>query len=206
VFGDNQSCITHLTADRMTGPWTDHGPIICTVGNESYNAIDADVELDADGTPWFAFGSFWDGIYGFKLNADGSRATDDTTMHHLAWNSSIEAPVLFRRCGWYYLFVSWGACCQGANSTYNVRVGRSESIMGPYVDKNGTPMTDGGGTLMVEGGGDYAAAGHSEVLVDGDTIYHLYHAYTFSGNPYATLRIAQMPFDSDGWPVRTAGP
>jgi hypothetical protein len=37
-------------------------------------------------------------------------------------------------------------------------------------------------------------------------IYNLYHAYPLSGMPYATLRIAEMPFDADGWPVRTDGP
>ncbi len=185
---------------------TDNGPVICTDGSQKYNAIDADVELDADGTPWMAFGSFWDGIFAFKLDIDGNRATDDDTLHHLAWNNQIEAPALFRRCDYYYLFVSFGKCCDGANSTYNVRVGRSEHIMGPYVDKEGRDMVEGGGTLFVEGGGDYAAAGHSEVLVDGNSIYAIYHAYPFSGAPYATLRIAEMPFDSDGWPVRTAGP
>jgi len=47
-FGDNISCITHLsTSDIATGDWTDHGPVICTKGNESYNAIDADVGFDA---------------------------------------------------------------------------------------------------------------------------------------------------------------
>jgi arabinan endo-1,5-alpha-L-arabinosidase len=199
VFGDNISCITHLTADSMTGPWTDHGPVICTEGNESYNAIDADVEVDAEGTPWLAFGSFWDGIMAIELDQAGDRV--GTELHHLAWNSSIEAPVLFRRCGYYYLFVSWGQCCEGAASTYNVRVGRSEDIMGPYVDRDDVPMLDGGGTLMVEGDGvTYAAAGHSDVIVVDDTIYHFYHAYR-QNNGASVLRIVEMPFDDEGWPV-----
>src|SRR5512133_2100850 len=68
-FGDNISCITHLTtADIAAGSWTDHGPVICTKGSENYNAIDADLGLDASGAPWLAFGSFWDGIMGMPLN------------------------------------------------------------------------------------------------------------------------------------------
>lgn len=208
-FGDNISCITHLsTNDIVAGAWTDHGPVICTKGSENYNAIDADVGVDADGKPWLAFGSFWDGIMGFELAADGSRVGN--TLTRLAWANEIEAPVLLYRCGFYYLFVTWGLCCPGegrsvSQLTYRVVVGRSRSIMGPYVDKSGKSMLDGGGTLMVQGDRTtWAAAGHSDVMVSGNKIYHLYHAYRQS-NGEAQLRIVEMPFDSDQWPV-PAGP
>jgi arabinan endo-1,5-alpha-L-arabinosidase len=204
-FGDNISCITHLsTSDIAQGNWTDHGPVICTQGSEKYNAIDADAGVDEDGTPWLAFGSFWDGIMGIKLNPDGSRAGTDMTR--LAWASQIEAPVLFHRCGYYYLFVTWGLCCPGEGRTvnqltYRVAVGRSENIMGPYVDKSGKPMVEGGGTLLVQGDKvQWAAAGHSDVIATGDKIYHLYHAYRQSDGG-AQLRIVELPFDEDGWPV-----
>ncbi len=208
-FGRNISCITHLsTTDVAGGDWTDHGPVICSEGNEDYNAIDADVALDVDGTPWFSFGSFWDGIYAFELDQAGNRVGNE--LHHLAWAREIEAPVLFRRCGYYYLFVTWGLCCPGegrsvSDLSYRVAVGRSENIMGPYVDRDGVAMVDGGGTLLVQGDGvNFAAAGHSDVIVSGDTIYHFYHAYRQS-NGNAELRIVEMPFDDEGWPV-PAGP
>jgi len=204
-FGDNISCITHLSTDSLAaGSWTDHGPVICSDGAEDYNAIDADVGLDQAGTPWLAFGSFWDGIMVFELNPDGSRKGEQLTR--LAWAEQIEAPVLFRRCGYYYLFVTWGLCCPGEGRsvdqlTYRVAVGRSTSITGPYTDKDGIPMLEGGGTLLVEGDGiTWAAAGHSDVLVDGEQIYHFYHAYAQS-NGAASLRIAELFFDNDGWPV-----
>jgi arabinan endo-1,5-alpha-L-arabinosidase len=208
-FGDNISCITHLTAnDIAAGGWTDQGTVICTTGSENYNAIDADVGLDASGKPYLAFGSFWNGIMVTPLAADGSRS--GTTLTRLAWASQIEAPVLFRRCGYYYLFVTWGLCCPGEGRTvdqltYRVAVGRSQNILGPYVDRDGKAMLDGGGTLMVQGDDvTWAAAGHSDVLVAGSKIYHLYHAYRQSDGG-AQLRIVEMPFDSDGWPV-PAGP
>ena len=207
-FGDNISCITHLTTDDIAqGDWTDHGPVICTEGNEQYNAIDADVGLDADGNPYLAFGSFWDGIMAFPLDEEGNRVGTDLTR--LAWAREIEAPVLFRRCGYYYLFVTFGLCCPGQNRrvsqlTYRVAVGRSENIMGPYLDREGRPLLEGGGTLMVEGNDEFAAAGHSDVLVHEDKIYHLYHAYRLPGGG-AELRIVEMPFDEEGWPV-PAGP
>lgn len=204
-FGDNISCMSHLsTSDVASNDWTDHGPIFCTEGSEDYNAIDADVGLTPDGTPWLSFGSFWGGLYAFELNQDGSRKDDNLT--HLAWASQIEAPVLFYRCGYYYLFVTWGLCCPGEGRsvdqlTYRVAMGRSTSITGPFVDKNGTALTEGGGTLLVEGDGvTWAAAGHSDVLFDGDKIYHFYHAYRQSnGSP--ELRIVELPFDEEGWPI-----
>ncbi|HEY5954950.1 MAG TPA: arabinan endo-1,5-alpha-L-arabinosidase, partial [Polyangiaceae bacterium] len=177
-FGDNISCINHLTtSDLAAGDWVDHGTVICTSGSENYNAIDADIGFDASGMPFMAFGSFWDGIMATALNADGTRS--GTTLTRLASASQIEAPVLFYRCGYYYLFVSFGLCCPGENRTiaqlsYRVVVGRSKSILGPYVDRSGKSMLDGGGTLMVQGDHvTYAAAGHSDVMVSGNTIYHL---------------------------------
>lgn len=204
-FGDNISCITHLTtSDIAGGDWVDHGPVVCTEGNEPYNAIDADVGLDADDNPFLAFGSFWDGIQLIRLEADGSRSGAEMT--NIARADEIEAPVLFRRCGYHYLFVTWGLCCPGegrsiSQLTYRVAVGRSTNIEGPYVDREGRAMLDGGGTLLIEGDHvEWAAAGHSDILVTGNRIYHLYHAYRQSDGG-AQLRIVDLPFDDEGWPV-----
>lgn len=203
-FGDNISCIGHFSTDDIAGnSWTDHGAVICTQGNENYNAIDADFGQDTDGNGYLAFGSFWDGIFVIPLNADGSRK--GTTMTRVAWANQIEAPVLFYRCGYYYLFVTWGLCCPGEGRTvnqltYRVAVGRSQNILGPYVDKNGTSMISGGGTLVVEGDKvTWAAAGHSDVMVSGSKVYHTYHAYAQS-NGNASLRIVELQFDEEGWP------
>lgn len=204
-FGRNSSCITHSsTSDIASGQWEDHGPVICSEGDDPFNAIDADVGLDAEGNPWLAFGSFWDGIFAFPLDAQGNRVGTDLTR--LAWAREIEAPVLFYRCGYYYLFVSHGLCCPGEGRSvddlsYRVVVGRSRDILGPYVDRDGAALLDGGGTLVVEGdGATYAAAGHSDVMVDGEQVYHLYHAYR-RRDAGAELRIVEMPFDAEGWPV-----
>jgi len=37
------------------------------------------------------------------------------------------------------------AAARALAAPYNVRVGRSASLTGPYLDKAGPPMTDGGG-------------------------------------------------------------
>jgi arabinan endo-1,5-alpha-L-arabinosidase len=219
-FGDNISCISHLTkTDISSGSWEDEGPVVCTSGSENFNAIDPEVELDEDGTPWMAFGSFWSAaIQAIQLDQNGNRVGSE--FHHLAHASSIEGPTLVRRCGYYYLLVTHGLCCPNTteparninNIDYRTVVGRSENILGPYVDKNGTPLTSGGGTILVEGQNTsgvtspYAAAGHGDVFIAGDMFYHAYHAYPYSRNPYAELRIVEMPFDDEGWPVAAPAP
>ncbi|MGD8858877.1 MAG: arabinan endo-1,5-alpha-L-arabinosidase [Myxococcales bacterium] len=207
-FGDNVSCITHLTTeDPAQGQWTDHGPVLCTEGDEPYNAIDADVALDANGTPFMAFGSFWDGILAVELDQGGDPVGGEPVR--LAWAPQVEAPVLLRHCGRYYLFVTWGLCCPGegrsvADLTYRVAVGRSDHILGPYLDREGVPMLEGGGTLVVEGDGEqFAAAGHSDVLAFDGGLYHVYHAYRLPSGA-AELRITPLRFDAEGWPVPTA--
>jgi arabinan endo-1,5-alpha-L-arabinosidase len=177
--------------------------VICSEDGDDYNAIDADVGLDAEGKPWLAFGSFWDGIFGFALDDAGNRV--GTELTRLAWAREIEAPVLFYHCGYYYLFVSHGLCCPGEGRSvddlsYRVVVGRADSVLGPYVDRDGKPLLEGGGTVVVQGDNTYAAAGHSDVLVDGDRVYHLYHAYR-QRDAGAELRIVELPFDAEGWPV-----
>ena len=92
----------------------------------------------------------------------GKLSDSDTTLYSLAsrpWKDpdqtestkdAIEAPFIIRHDGYWYLFVSFDFCCRGAQSTYKIMVGRSRRVTGPYVDKNGIPMTEGGGTLVIE--------------------------------------------------------
>lgn len=203
TFGSNNSCIGHATRNSMgSGSWADRGPVMCSSNRDNYNAIDPNIVVDGNGTPWMSFGSFWDGIKMVRLNADGSRA--DNTVHSLAsrGGGAIEAPVIVERCGYYYLFVSFDKCCDGASSTYNIRVGRSPSVLGPYIDKAGRSMLSGGGTRIVTGNNNWKGPGHNSVFFSGNKAYNMYHAYRAnSGEP--NLRISELVWDSSGWPVVT---
>ena len=53
------------------------------------------------------------------------------------------------RDGWYYLLVTHGSCCAGANSSYNIRMGRARKVTGPFVDNMGIDMLQGGGKLFL---------------------------------------------------------
>ena len=160
---------------------------------------------DDAGTHWLAFGSFWGGIKMIQLDESGSRAgTQLLSLAARPQNSgALEAPFIVKQCGYYYLFVSFDHCCDSPWN-YNIRVGRSTNVAGPYTDKAGTAMMQGGGTLLVEGNGTWQGPGHNAVIVTATGAYNVYHALNPSTHA-SSLRIAELVWDADGWPI-SAGP
>ncbi|MHA6250107.1 family 43 glycosylhydrolase [Pontibacter sp. CAU 1760] len=115
-------------------------------------------------------------------------------------NGSIEAPFLFKKNGYYYLFVSWDRCCQGLNSTYKILVGRSKDITGPYLDKDGKSLAHGGGTLIAQGNDEWAAVGHSATYTFGGKDYLVFHAYDKKDEGKPKLRIKEISWGKENWP------
>jgi arabinan endo-1,5-alpha-L-arabinosidase len=116
-------------------------------------------------------------------------------------NGAIEAPFIFRKNGWYFLFVSWDVCCRGLNSTYKVVVGRSRSITGPYLDRTGQDMRFGGGTLVVAGDSAWAGVGHNAAYTLGDKDYLVFHGYARFDEGRPKLWIREIEWDGEGWPI-----
>jgi arabinan endo-1,5-alpha-L-arabinosidase len=209
TFGSNISCIGHATRPALdSGAWADQGTTICSNMNgskDNWNAIDPNVVIDDVGTPWLEFGSFWGGLKMIKLDMNGAWA--DTMMYSVAARpnagGALEGGWVYKHCGYYYLFSSWGACCNGAFD-YNIRVGRSTSVTGPYTDKDGVDLMQGGGTLLVQGDTTWHAPGHNAVIAYGGKTYNIYHALN-AQNKNATLRISELVWDADGWPI-SGGP
>jgi arabinan endo-1,5-alpha-L-arabinosidase len=210
TFDSNRSCIGHATRTSLTsGAWADSGgPVFCSnvTSSVNWNAIDPNVILDESGNPWLVFGSGWDGIHIVRLTSTGALDTT-SAFTRIATRTAgvIESGAMLRRCGYYYLFTSWDRCCQGASSTYNIRVGRSTSMTGGFVDKNGTALTSGGGTLVMSNGNGWVGPGGQFVFVAGTRAYLVYHAYA-SNDGHFQLHISDLYFDSSGWPVTTASP
>jgi arabinan endo-1,5-alpha-L-arabinosidase len=209
TFGSNHSCIGHATrASLSTGSWQDHGSVVCSNANgasDDWNAIDPNVALDEQGTPWLTFGSFWSGIKQIKLTDEGARA--DTMLRAVAGRpngGAIEAPFVVRHCGEYFLFVSFDTCCKGADSTYRIMVGRARAIGGPFLDRAGMALTRGGGTQLLQGAGSWRGPGHNAVLLTANGDYNVYHAYAASDG-HSELRISELSWDDAGWPL-SAGP
>ena len=208
TFGSNKSCIGQATRAALdSGSWADQGMVLCSnMGTtDNWNAIDPNVIVDDAGTPWMAFGSFWSGLKMVKLDSLGARA--DTMLYSIANGAnsrgSLEGAWIFKRCGYYYLFSSWGACCASPYD-YNMRVGRSTTVTGPYLDKAGVDLMKGGGTLLVQGNATWGAPGHNTVITYSGKTYNLYHALQ-GGMGTATLRMAEIVWDANGWPV-SGGP
>lgn len=200
TFGSNRSAIFLATSPSgNSGTWTDRGLVIETRTTDNFNAIDPDLVVDDQGRWWLSFGSFWSGIKLVALNpATGKRS--DSTIRAIAGRGggAIEAPNIVKRGSYYYLFVSFDRCCQGAASTYRVMVGRSTSVTGPYTDRGGVAMNSGGGTEILAGQGSVHGPGHEDVLADNDGDVLFYHYYADNGT--SLLGINLLAFDSAGWP------
>ncbi len=181
--------------------WTDRGMVWRTTEANDYNAIDPSVMLDKDGRLWLAFGSYWSGIKLVELDAEtGLRQGTNSPIYSVAHNSSIEAACLTRHDDEYYLFVNWGTCCRGTNSTYEIRVGRSGVVTGPYLDRDGKDMLQGGGSIFLASAGKRIGPGHAAILMDEGKPFVSFHYYSAEENGRPRLEIAPLKWTSDGWP------
>ena len=217
-FGVNESAIglaVNKTLDQSSPDyeWVDQGMVIRSrPGVTDYNAIDPNLVYEDKRNIWLCWGSFWGGIKMRRIDpATGKASTTDTNLYSLASrprsgehqtppvNGAIEAPTIVKHDKHWYLFASFDFCCRGTNSTYNVRVGRSKKVTGPYVDRDGIPMLEGGGTLVIESTTpNWKGPGHQTVFSEDGQDYLLFHAYDGQrGRPQ--LHISTMVWE-DGWP------
>lgn len=229
TFGKNGSAIglaTNKTLDPLSPDykWEDQGLVIAShKGKDNWNAIDPNLITDAStGQPYLVYGSFWDGIQIIELSSDfktpisSPRTLARRIERHRelkeieftiengrdtieAGDNAIEAPFMIYNDGYYYLFVSWDYCCRGKNSTYKTVYGRSRSINGPFLDKQGKDMAFGGGTMLVGPSERYYGIGHNSAYNLYGQWYFLCHAYDAEVGARAKMFLRKMYFDKDGW-------
>lgn len=204
-FGRNTSAIGlasrgELDPDDPEEDWRDDGMVIRSRGDDSFNAIDPAVIMD-DGRLWMSFGSFWEGIMLVELDPETGLMKDpEEEPAQLARAPEIEAPFIHKEGDWYYLFVNWGKCCRGEDSTYEIRVGRSREITGPYVDRDDAPMTEGGGTLVLDTEGRFIGPGHASIFENGGEEWLVHHFYDGEDRGRSKLRLVELEW-REGWPV-----
>jgi arabinan endo-1,5-alpha-L-arabinosidase len=170
-------------------------------GIEDCEAIDPAFLLDpTDGRLWLSYGTYFGYIRLVEL--------DPKTGLRMAGNKEIniaidcEATDMMYRDGWYYLLGTHGTCCDGANSTYYIVVGRSRKVTGPYVDNMGIEMLKGGGKFLYGANGRVNGAGHYGLLDLGDGVqkFSFHFEADLDQGGRSVLGIRQLMW-KDGWPV-----
>src|SRR5689334_17675126 len=182
--------------------WEDGGPVAWSDGIEDSNAIDPGVLLDpTDGRMWLTYGSYFGYIRLVELDPKtGKRRDPRRAPMNIAINS--EASVLMYHDGWYYLLVTHGSCCAGASSTYNIRMGRSRKVTGPYLDNMGIDMIEGGGKLFAGSSGRHIGPGHFGLLgIGGGVQKFSCHFTTALDRGGASVLDIRPLLWRDGWPV-----
>lgn len=212
AFGKNTSAMG-VTVNKTLNPasadyqWEDQGIVLQSVPNrDDWNAIDPNIIFDEEQTPWMSFGSFWGGLKLVKLDKNMVDVAQPEEWYTIAQHenrrpNAVEAPFIFKKHGYYYLFVSWDLCCRRENSTYKLKVGRSKDVRGPYLDKAGQSLTEGGGSLLLTGDENYYGLGHNSAYTFDGQDYLVFHAYEVADNGLQKLKILEMSWDSDKWPI-----
>lgn len=221
---DTCNAATGLAINQSLDPkspkyrWVDHGLVLrskpfieglnifCGGSSSVYNAIDAQFFEDRDGTPWLSFGSTIGGIKLVELNSETLKPNANPEFFTLAQryllqeDPIIEAPYIMYRDGYYYLFLSFNHCCRGDKTKYQVRVGRSEEVTGPYFDKEGWPLYFGGGSLIIERDGKYVGLGHNNIFSENGVDWLVHHAKNSLQDYLPVLNIRKLNWDREKWP------
>ena len=167
--------------DTPMGPFPDSKELI---GNKEFgsNCIDQ-FYYEEDGKKYMFFGSF-KGIYVTELEDDGLTVKlgndGKPTLKKQVCGNAFEGTNIYKKGKYYYLFASIGSCCNGVNASYQVVVGRSENLLGPYVDKDGKDMLKNNWELVLEGDGQkWIGPGHNSIIIQDDegTDWMIYHSY-----------------------------
>jgi arabinan endo-1,5-alpha-L-arabinosidase len=193
----------------------DRGKVLQSVpGVTDWNAIDPNLVVGESGVPYLAFGSFWSGLKLVRLSADrlsladpaatpvaiASRRKAQPEAGQRAPANPIEAPFIFRKGKYYYLFASIDYCCKGVNSTYKMIVGRGRSVAGPFLDQEGVDLAHGGGSMLLAGDQNWHGVGHNSVYTFDKTDYLIFHGYDAGDNGKPKLRIAELNWKRK-WPT-----
>lgn len=185
-------------SDSPTGPFTDLGKLIDS--NEQGVEISIDAYLyQEDGRNYLFWGSFRS-ISVLELTEDGTAIKNKATQKRReVAGGQYEASVVLKRANWYYLIVSTGDYSKGG--TYRIVVGRSQSVFGPYVDKNGNDMMSVHHELVLKGNSTFSSPGHCSRIITDDAgqDWILYHAYP-NDKDYRCLMLDRINW-VDGWPV-----
>lgn len=200
VWGGEWTCgIGCATAERPEGPFTDKGKMFRSNEIQVQNSIDP-FYIEEDGKKYLFWGSFR-GISCVELSEDGLSVKEGSTPRQVA-GTAYEGTYIHKKDGYYYFFASIGSCCEGLNSTYTTVVGRSENLLGPYMDKQGRSMLDNNHEVLIRKNNAFVGTGHNSEIVtdDAGNDWFFYHAVS-TKNPEGRVLMLDRIDWKDGWPV-----
>jgi arabinan endo-1,5-alpha-L-arabinosidase len=170
-------------------------------GMEDQDAIDPGLLLDpTTGRLWVSYGTYFGTIRLIELDPKTGQRMKGNKEQDIAIDC--EATDLIYRDGWYYLLGTHGTCCDGVNSTYNIVVGRSKSVTGPYLDNVGRDMLQGGGRMVIAAGDRVCGPGHfgRTIIDEGVEIMSCHYEADFDWGGRSVLGIRPLLW-RNGWPI-----
>ncbi|MBR0047553.1 MAG: family 43 glycosylhydrolase [Bacteroidaceae bacterium] len=181
--------------------YTEPVEVAASDGLEDNDAIDPGLLLDPKtGRMWVSYGTYFGNIRLIELDPKTGERVKGNKPIDIAIDC--EATDLIYRDGWYYLLGTHGTCCDGVNSTYNIVVGRSRKVTGPYVDNVGRDMFHGGGKMVIAAGDRVCGPGHfgRTVIDEGVEVMSCHYEADFNMNGRSVLGIRPLLWKND-WPV-----
>ena len=169
--------------------------------DEDCDAIDPGLLLDpTDGRLWLSYGTYFGFIRLVELDPETGKRKEGNEPINIAIDC--EATDLLYKDGWYYLLGTHGTCCDGPNSTYNIVVGRSRKVTGPYVDNMGRKMLEGGGKMVLAARYGLVGAGHFGRFVEENGVEKMscHFEADLERGGRSVLSIFPLLW-KDGWPV-----
>jgi arabinan endo-1,5-alpha-L-arabinosidase len=203
-FNSSIGYATNVTLDK-TNPnykWVDHGLVISFKnGGEGVNVIDPNVFINQDGSTWLLYGSYQQGLRMVELNPEtGKLMVENPTLIKLTSHLG-EGVFLIKGPDYYYIFASRGICCKGIESNYQIVMGRSKNIEGPYLNKEGKSWVEDNYSLFLAGNEKEPGRGHNGFFNENETTFITYHAYTRSADGKSLLNIKPLYLTNDNWPT-----
>jgi len=212
AFAQSVSYLGLAESDSPEGPWELKGCVVKTDSTSVMNAIDPSITITAEGEHWMVYGSYFGGLFALQLNPETGLPLKEGDQGHLiarranGKKDNIEAPEIIYNpeFGKYYLFVSYDPLM----TTYNVRVGRSDSPAGPFYDINGNDMRDEKNDFPIlthpyrfANHLGWAGVAHCGVINDNGRFFMMHQGRLSPGNHMMDLHVREMFWTKEGWPV-----
>ena len=200
--GGDTASIGVATSDKPEGPYSivGDGKLFTSAEVGVNNSIDPNY-IEYNGHKYIVWGS-WNGIWLIELTDDGLAVKNIKRKRQIA-GTRFEAPYIYRRGNYFYLFCSIGACCEGERSTYETVVGRASSLFGPYYTKDGKTMMDNNCEIFLTSNTPCIAPGHNSRIIEDEEgrTWMTYHGYLRSDpNRGRVVWLDEVKWTKNNWP------